>query len=149
MSTLRAMVHTHPGGVLMPARPQDRTRNLIFLGTLVAWMLYTRFYFVLHGAHATLPACPLYALTGHPCPFCGGTRGFAYTWNGDLGHAMQLYPLAPLLFVGTAIAIPVLVVAILAGRDIRIPMPLFKVVLATGVLALAISWGLKLTVLPN
>ena len=143
------MASTGPAAVLMPARPQDRTRNLVFLGTLVAWMAYTRMYFVLHGAHATLPACPFSALTGHPCPFCGGTRGFAYMWNGDVTHAMQLYPLAPLLFAATVVAIPVLALAILTGRDIRVPMPIFKAVMATGLVALAVSWGLKLTILPN
>jgi hypothetical protein len=143
------MLSTHPGAVVMPARRQDRTRNLVFLGTLVLWMAYTRLYFLLHGAHATLPACPFLTLTGHPCPFCGGTRGFAYVWNGDVGHAMQLYPLAPLMFIGTAIAIPVLLYAILAGRGIRIPMPIFRLVMATGLVALAVSWGLKLTILPN
>lgn len=146
------MIHSmrlHARPAIVPARPLDRTRNLIVLGTLVAWMLYTRFYFILEGAHATVPAGLLYKLTGIPCPFCGGTRGFAYMWNGDVGHAMLLYPLTPPLFAGTLVAIPVLLVAVVTGRDIRVPAPVFRIALVIGAVALAISWGLKLTILPN
>jgi hypothetical protein len=37
----------------------------------------------------------------------------------------------------------------LARRDIHISMPLFKLGMGVGVVALAVSWTLKLTVLPN
>ena len=36
-----------------------------------------------------------------PDPFCGGTRTFAWMWRGDLGRAVAVYPLGPLLFVTT------------------------------------------------
>jgi hypothetical protein len=135
--------------IVVRARPEDRLRNLVLLGTLMVWMLYTRLYAVLHTAHATLPACPFLQITGHPCPFCGGTRSFAYVWNGDFAHAVRLYPLGPALFVATVVAIPVLAGSVLMRRDIRIPGPLFRVFAAVGVAALALSWALKLTVLPN
>jgi Protein of unknown function (DUF2752) len=135
--------------IVVRARPEDRLRNLVLLGTLVVWMVYTRLYSVLHPVHATLPVCPFLQITGHPCPFCGGTRSFAYVWNGDLAHAVRLYPLGPVMFVATMVAIPVLLGALLTQRDIRIPGPVFRVGAALGVVALAVSWALKLTVLPN
>jgi Protein of unknown function (DUF2752) len=137
------------GHVVMPAQREDRVRNLVFLGTLIAWMVYTRFFWGLHGAHATLPPCPFLRLTGHPCPFCGGTRSFAYVWRGDLAHAVQLYPLGPLLFAATVVAVPVLAWSLLTQRGIRIPKPLFRIGMWAAGLALAVSWALKLTVLPN
>jgi hypothetical protein len=135
--------------IVVRARPPDRTRNLVLVGALTAWMLCTRFYVVLHGAHATLPANPLYTFTGVPCPLCGGTRGFAYLWRGDLGHAMLLHPLASALFGGTIVAIAAFALALATGRDIRMPKPAFRVALAVGAMALVASWALKLTVLPN
>jgi uncharacterized protein DUF2752 len=99
--------------VVILAQREDRVRNLVVLGTLVVWMVYTRVFWGLYAAHATLPPCPFFRLTGHPCPFCGGTRSFAYMWRGDIAHAIQIYPLG------------------------------------VGAVALAISWALKLTMLPN
>jgi hypothetical protein len=143
------MMTTLARSVVVPARASDRTQNLVLLGALTAWMLYTRFYFVLHGAGATLPVNLLYTLTGIPCPFCGGTRGFAYIWRGDLGHAALLYPLAPALFAGTCLAIASLALAVVTGRDIRIPRQVFRAALVVGAVGLAVSWALKLTDLPN
>src|ERR1700694_1852388 len=81
--------------------PGDRIRDLGILAGLVAWLLYTRVFWALHSAPIVLPPCPFYYLTGHPCPFCGGTRSFAYMWQGDLANAVRLFPLRPLFFTRT------------------------------------------------
>jgi hypothetical protein len=130
---------------------EARLRNALLLAGLVLWMLYTRVYGSLHAMHLGLPQCPFLAITGHPCPFCGGTRSFAFTWNGRLSSAVMLYPLGPLLFVGTAVAIPLLAAAVLADRDltVRLPDRLRRPLLGCAAGALAVSWALKLTVLPN
>ena len=72
----------------------DRVRDLAIAGALVAWLAYTRLYFVLQAMHISAPVC-------HPCPFCGGTRSFAFMWRGDIADSVRLYPLGPALFAGT------------------------------------------------
>src|SRR2546422_9733529 len=98
---------------------EARLRTLALLAGLGAWMAYTRVFWPLKTVHATLPACPFLTLTGHPCPFCGGTRSFAYMWQGNLSHAAALYPLGPLMFVGTLAAVPVLLVAGVTDRALE------------------------------
>ena len=129
----------------------DRMRNLLVLGVLVGWLLYTRFFWGLKAVHATLPPCPFLLLTGHPCPFCGGTRSFAYLWQCDVADAVRLYPLGPLLFGGTLFGIGGLAAALLSGRTIRWrPSPRWERRILLGVGAvLGTSWLLKLTLLPN
>ena len=133
------------------ADAEARLRNASILGGLALWMVYTRFYWQAHALHATLPACPFLTITGHPCPFCGGTRSFAFMWQGDIGRAAALYPLGPLLFVGTLVAIPLVAIAVIADRDVvvRLPDRLRRALFRAGVGTLAVSWALKLLVLPN
>jgi len=130
---------------------EARLRNGLLLGGLLLWMLYTRVYWSLHAVHLGLPQCPFLAITGHPCPFCGGTRSFAYLWDGQVSRAALLYPLGPLFFAVTLVAIPALAVAVLADRDlaVRLPDRLRRPLLGCAAGLLAVSWALKLTVLPN
>jgi hypothetical protein len=133
------------------AGSEARLRNALLLGGLVLWLLYTRVFWPLKAMHTTLPACPFLTITGHPCPFCGGTRSFAYMWDGHVSQAALYYPLGPLLFVGTFVAIPVLAAALLLDRDldIHLPEPVRRAAMGAGLGVLAVSWALKLTVLPN
>lgn len=128
-----------------------RLRNAFLLAGLVLWMAYTRFFTAAQALHVTLPPCPFLALTGHPCPFCGGTRSFAYVWRGDLERAAALYPLGPALFAATLAAIPVLLAGVLLDRDLRwrLSRSWGRVLVAAACLPLAVSWALKLTILPN
>lgn len=128
-----------------------RLRNAAVLGGLLLWMVYTRVFWAAQSVHATLPACPFLVITHHPCPFCGGTRSFAYMWQGNTARAAALYPLGPLLFFVTLAAIPVLALALLINRDLAVRAPewLKHRVLAAGLALLGVSWALKLTVLPN
>jgi len=133
------------------AGAEARLRNALLLAGLVLWMLYTRVYWSLHAMHLGLPQCPFLAITGHPCPFCGGTRSFAYLWNGRVSNAVALYPLGPALFAGTVVAIPLLAAAVLADRDVTVRLPdrLRRALLGCAGGALVVSWALKLTLLPN
>ena len=118
---------------------------------LAGWLGYTAAYPTLHQVHATLPACPFYALTGHPCPFCGGTRSYAAMWHGDVAAAARYYPLGPLLFVLTFVALGWLAWATLTGREIvpRLTPTLWRVLTTLAIAALAVSWTLKLVWLGN
>src|SRR5437660_12497332 len=99
------------------AVPSDRTRDLGLLFGLLAWLVYTRFFFTLRAGHLVLPPCPFFYLTGHPCPFCGGTRSFAYMWEGDISDAVRLYPLGPALFAGTVLGMGGLGAGLITGRS--------------------------------
>ncbi len=129
----------------------DRMRDLAVLGALLLWLVYTRIFFLLQAAHLSAPPCPFYYLTGHPCPFCGGTRSFAYMWQGDLTNAVRLFPLGPLFFAGTFVGVAGLAAGAVSGRTWtpRLTGMQWRL-LAIGVTsAIAISWALKVFVLGN
>jgi hypothetical protein len=136
------------GARLLPA---DRRRDLAIGFVLVSWLVYTRVYWMLRTAHLVGPPCPFYYLTGHPCPFCGGTRSFAYMWEGDLSDAVRLYPLGPALFAGTFVAIGGLVTGAISGRTLRPRLSLeqWRGVLVGTIVTVLISWALKVFVLGN
>jgi hypothetical protein len=133
------------------AAATERLRDLALLGGLLVWLVYTRMFFVLQAAHLSAPPCPFYYLTGHPCPFCGGTRSFAYMWQGDLTNAVRLFPLGPLFFAGTFVGVAGLVAGAVSGRTWTPSLTGVQWrLLAIGVTsAVAISWALKVFVLGN
>jgi hypothetical protein len=133
------------------ALPDQRLRDLGMFGGLAIWLVYTRVFWALHAAHLTLPPCPFYYLTGHPCPFCGGTRSFAYMWQGDIADAVRLYPLGPALFAGTALGVAGLGAGLVTGRTWtpRLTRLRWRLLIIGVVSAVAISWALKVFVLGN
>ena len=136
---------------LSRALPADRLRYLGLLGGLLLWLTYTRLYWAMQAAHLAAPPCPFYYLTGHPCPFCGGTRSFAYMWRGDIADAVRLYPLGPLLFAGTIFGVAGLAVGAISGRTLtpRLTGMQWRLVWVGVVSAIAVSWALKVLVLGN
>ena len=135
------------------ARPdtEARTRD-VFLGLFTsAWLGYTYLYPSLSTLHVVIPTCPFLLLTGHPCPFCGGTRSFSAMWRGDVFHAARLYPLGPLFFV---LSFPVAVYGVWAlvtrrSLTFTIPSGAMRALTVAGIAALAVSWSLKLFLLGN
>ena len=127
------------------AAPRPEAAGLFAL--LGLWLVYTRLYSQLQTAHLTLPACPFYALTGHPCPFCGGTRSYAAMWRGDLGAAFRYHPLGPFLFVATFVAAAWAAWALVRGHRLQVRVPATAWAIAGCVLA--VSWSLKLFWLGN
>jgi len=136
---------------LTKALPTDRLRDLALLGALLLWLVYTRMFFVLQAAHLAAPPCPFYYLTGHPCPFCGGTRSFAFMWRGDLADAVRLFPLGPLLFAGTFAGVAGLAAGAVTGRTWtpRLSSMQWRLLAIGAVSAISISWALKVFVLGN
>jgi len=133
------------------ALPADRIRNLAILGGLLVWLAYTRVYWSLQTLHLSMPPCPFFYLTGHPCPFCGGTRSFAYMWQGDIADAVRLYPLGPALFTGTLVGVGGLAGGIVSGRTWtpRLTPQQWNLLDIGGLTTLALSWALKVFVLGN
>ena len=131
--------------------PSQRLRDLSIFGGLALWLVYTRAYWALHASHIAFPPCPFYYVTGHPCPFCGGTRSFAYMWEGDISNAVRLYPLGPALFMGTILGTGGLAVGLVTGRtwSQRLTSRHWQLLITFGVSALLISWALKVFVLGN
>ncbi|GAC1473370.1 MAG: hypothetical protein PVS3B2_12070 [Candidatus Dormibacteraceae bacterium] len=129
----------------------DRLRYLALLAGLLAWLAYTRIFFILQAAHLTAPPCPFYYLTGHPCPFCGGTRSFAYMWQGDLADSVRLYPLGPALFAGTFVVAAGLAVGTVIGRTWtpRFTRTQWQVLGIGAASAVVLSWALKVFILGN
>ena len=133
------------------ATPGGRRDQLAMTAMLVGWLAYTRFLPVLSTVHATLPPCPFYLLTGHPCPFCGGTRSFAAMWRGDLGASARYYPLGPLLFFLTFAVAGYTAWSALRGRQLQLGLSRAWVrgLIGACALVLAVSWSLKLFWLGN
>lgn len=133
------------------AMPGERWRDLGLFAVLGAWLLYTRVFWALQAAHLTAPPCPFYYFTGHPCPFCGGTRSFAYMWRGDIADAVRLYPLGPLLFAGSIFGAAGLAAGMVTGRTWAPALTArqWRLVTVAAVGALLLSWALKVFVLGN
>lgn len=129
----------------------DRWRDLGLLAVLTGWLLYTRVFWALQAAHATLPPCPFFYLTGHPCPFCGGTRSFAYMWRGDVADAVRLYPLGPAMFAGTLLGVGGLAAGIVSGRTFtpRLTALQWRLLWIGAASAVLVSWALKVFILGN
>jgi hypothetical protein len=129
----------------------DRMRDFSILGGLLLWLAYTRIFWTIQVVHVTLPPCPFYYLTGHPCPFCGGTRSFAYMWQGNITDAVRLYPLGPALFAGSLVGVAGLALGIVTGRtwSVNLTSRQWRLLIAGGVITVAISWALKVFVLGN
>jgi hypothetical protein len=136
---------------LTRAAAADRMRELAILGGLLLWLAYTRIFFVLHAAHLSAPPCPFYYITGHPCPFCGGTRSFAYMWQGDIADSVRLYPLGPALFAGTFAGVAGLAFSAVSGRTWtpRLTRDQWRVLGIGAGSAVLLSWILKVFILGN
>jgi Protein of unknown function (DUF2752) len=129
----------------------DRLRDMGLLAGLLIWLVYTRMYFLLQAAHLSAPPCPFFYLTGHPCPFCGGTRSFAYMWQGDFSNAVRLFPLGPLFFAGTFAGVAALAVGAVTGRtwSPRLTRMQWKLLGIGAASAIGVSWALKVFILGN
>lgn len=115
------------------------------LALAMSWLTYTRLYFWLQPRHLTFDG-PFMYLTGKPDPGCGLTRTFAWMWRGDLAHAFFVYPLGPLIFVGTFVFAAYSLAVIVGGRSLRFRLsPVLQRGIFVGALvALGLNWASKL-----
>lgn len=125
---------------------RQRVSQLPALAMLIAWFVYTRLYFFLHPRGLTFDPSLFMYLTGKPDPTCGLTRTFAWTWRGDLGQAVRVYPLGPLAFALALAAVAYLVISALTGRQpvLALPRRAWSAAIAVALIALAANWIAKL-----
>lgn len=90
--------------------PRCSRAVLLTLGVLATWGAGV---LALEAAGSAVPLCRFHALTGLPCPSCGGTRGVAALLDGRLGAA---FASNPLLLAALVTAALVLGVRLLTGR---------------------------------
>ena len=69
-------------------------------------------------ARGPLPLCGFLALTGIPCPLCGGTRACAALAAGDVGFAWQSNAGACVLLAVAVVHATVLACESMAGRSL-------------------------------
>jgi hypothetical protein len=135
-----------PIAAVAPATSGDRRLAWTLVGIGLPWLAYTRFYFFLHPRHLTFDGGAFMWLFNKPDPFCGGTRTFAWMWRGDVGRAVAVYPLGPLLFVATLALVVYAVIALVSGRAVHVnpSAPTMRLVLWVGLVALGLNWIVKL-----
>lgn len=101
---------------------RNATSWLYLIGLAIFWSLARMFQPYVGGARLRgvwLPPCPLKALSGIPCPFCGLTTGSAWIARGEWREALNCNILSPVLVVlSAALAVYTLSIRIFAGRRV-------------------------------
>jgi len=131
---------------VVSAASSDRRLAWTFLGIGLPWLAYTRLYFFLQPRHLTFDGGLFMWYFNKPDPFCGGTRTFAWMWRGDVGRAVAVYPLGPLLFVATVALVVYGLYVLVTGRAVQINLSptMVRGLLVIGFLALGLNWIAKL-----
>lgn len=124
----------------------DRSLLAALAGLALAWLAYTRLYFVLHPLGLTFDPSLFMWLTGKPDPLCGLTRTFAWTWRGDWTRAALVYPIGPVVFAGTVAFVGYATWALVSGRklSVRLSSRWARTALGLGLCVLAANWIAKL-----
>jgi hypothetical protein len=135
-----------PLAAVAPATSGDRWLAWTLLGIALPWLVYTRLYFFLQPRHLTYDGGAFMWLFNKPDPSCGLTRTFAWMWRGDLGRAVAVYPLGPLVFVATVALAVYAVVALLSGRAVHVNLSpaTLRLMIWVGLVALGLNWIAKL-----
>ncbi len=135
-----------PLAAVAPATSGDRWLAWTLLGIALPWLIYTRLYFFLQPRHLTYDGGAFMWLFNKPDPSCGLTRTFAWMWRGDLGRAVAVYPLGPLVFVATVALAVYAVVALLSRRAVHVNLSpaTLRIVIWVGLVALGLNWIAKL-----
>ena len=137
---------TSPHAVLVAATSGDRWLAWTLLGLALPWLAYTRLYFFLQPRHLTYDGSAFMWLFNKPDPSCGLTRTFAWMWRGDLGRAVAVYPLGPLIFVATIALVVYSGVLLLSARAVHVNLApaTVRLLIWIGLAALGLNWIAKL-----
>jgi hypothetical protein len=119
---------------------------MTLLGVAVPWLAYTRLYFFLHPHHLTFDGGAWMWIFNKPDPTCGLTRTFAWMWRGDLGHAVAVYPLGPLVFLATLVLASYGLAVLVTGRALQlyIPVVIAHRLVLVGLVLVGLNWIAKL-----
>ncbi|WP_246136289.1 DUF2752 domain-containing protein [Leekyejoonella antrihumi] len=102
----------------LPGTVLHRIRDPLLFGTGVAGAAgVLHFMSPNHPGH--YPGCPLLALTGLYCPFCGGLRSVADLTHGDVSGAFARNPLVPLALAAGLVLWARWLVTAMQGRPVR------------------------------
>ena len=128
-----------------PANRLDRQIAGQLLPFALLWLAYTQMYFWLQPRHLTFDG-PFMYLFNKPDPGCGLTRTFAWMWRGDLFHAVSVYPLGPLIFVGTILVVFWALAVLLLRQAVHLWLSAsqWRVLVVISLVALALNWASKL-----
>ncbi len=145
-SAQSALRHMSPRAVVTTATSGDRWLAWTLLGVALPWLAYTRLYFFLQPRHLTYDGSAFMWLFNKPDPSCGLTRTFAWMWRGDLGRAVAVYPLGPLIFVATFALVVYAFVVLFSGRaaHANLPPEALRLLIWVGLAALGLNWIAKL-----
>lgn len=152
MNAAHSSLSTRPGPrsgphlTIGPAKREHRQVALLLLGFAIPWLVYTRMYFWLQPRHLTIDGGFFMYFFNKPDPSCGLTRTFAWMWRGDLLHAVAVYPLGPVVVLGTLLAVFWALGVLVFERAIwlRLSGSQWRALVITFVIALALNWASKL-----
>lgn len=117
----------------------DRKKNITILGILC---LSGSLLYVL-GGKLKLLACPFRAVTGYPCPGCGGVRSATALLDGNISEAFRYNPLSPFVVLFLAISVIWLFYDIVKGKKSYLKIFSYKWSLTATVIVLSliiINW---------
>jgi hypothetical protein len=103
-------------------------------------------YFFRYFGYTDSNGCPVYTLTGVPCPTCGMGHSLRAIITGDTAHWFYYNPSAPVLFLLGFGTIGLIIVLAFFNYKVK-PAPAFyklwyvAVILIIAVWALNIMWG--------
>lgn len=137
--------HTRHRLRVVPAPRSLRITAAVGVGLSLLWDLYTLAYFWLQPRHLTA-ALNVFLLFGLPGPTTGVTRTFAWIWRGDLGRAVEVYPLGPLVFILAQLLTVYVVWVAVTGRALSLTLPRRTMLVIAVVLValLGANWALKI-----
>jgi hypothetical protein len=136
-------VNSLPAQRLRGPEPAVAVAGIGVLAT--AWVLPT---FWARG-NPVIPQCLFHQLTGQPCPMCGATRSFAAMAHGNIGAAVHVFPIGPLMFAGLVVAVLYGLGVMLSGQKVQLLMDdrLRRTLVLVCGAALFANWMSKLFIL--
>jgi hypothetical protein len=121
-------------------------RNIIIVScfALALLILYSPFeYFFRYIGYADSNGCPVYTLTGVPCPTCGMGHSLRAIITGDTAHWFYYNPSAPVLYLLGFGSIGFVFVLAFFNYKVK-PAPAFYKLWYVAVIAIIVVWALNI-----